>query len=93
MHAVAFSVARKSLEAVIDQAFHHHDAVLITRRDGRNAILMSQKQYDGLMETMYLLGNPANAAHLMDSIEQLRRCDLAARSIGELGTRNDAPSS
>ena len=72
MRTVHFSDARNNLKAVIDQAIDDHDAVLITRRDAPNAVIMSQAQYDSWMETMYLLSSPANAARLVESIAQLR---------------------
>lgn len=72
MRTVHFSDARNNLKAVIDQAIADHDAVLITRRDAPNAVIMSQEQYDSWMETMHLLSSPANAARLMRSIQQHR---------------------
>lgn len=83
MRTINFSDARNNLKAVMDQAVDDHDAVLITRRDAPNAVIMSQEQYDGWMETMHLLSNPANARHLMESIEQLRRGQVVTRSLIE----------
>ncbi|MGY8527518.1 type II toxin-antitoxin system Phd/YefM family antitoxin [Paracidovorax citrulli] len=83
MRTINFSDARNNLKAVMDQAVDDHDAVLITRRDAPNAVIMSQEQYDGWMETMHLLSNPANARHLMESIEQLRSGQVVARSLIE----------
>ena len=72
MRTVDFSDARNNLKAVIDQAIDDHDAVLITRRDAPNAVIMSQAQYDSWMETMHLLSSPANAARLLRSVQQHR---------------------
>lgn len=72
MRTVHFSDARSNLKAVMDQAIDDHDAVLITRRDAPNVVIMSQEQYDSWMETMHLLSSPANAARLMRSIQQHR---------------------
>lgn len=69
MRTIDFSDARSNLKAVMDQAIDDHDAVLITRRDAPNVVIMSQAQYDSWMETMHLLSSPANAAHLMRSIQ------------------------
>lgn len=72
MRTIHFSDARSNLKAVMDQAIDDHDAVLITRRDAPNVVIMSQDQYDSWMETMHLLSSPANAARLMRSIQQHR---------------------
>jgi antitoxin YefM len=81
MRTVHFSDARNNLKAVIDQAIDDHDAVLITRRDAPNAVIMSQEQYDSWMETMYLMSNPANAVRLMESIAQLRTGKALQRDL------------
>lgn len=72
MRTIHFSDARSNLKAVMDQAIADHDAVLITRRDAPNVVIMSQEQYDSWMETMHLLSSPANAARLLRSIQQHR---------------------
>jgi antitoxin YefM len=81
MRTVHFSDARNNLKSVIDQAIDDHDAVLITRRDAPNAVIMSQAQYDSWMETMYLLSNPTNAARIMEAIEQHRRGEGIEREL------------
>ena len=72
MHTVQFSDAQSDLNAVIEQAIESHGSVLIQCSDGRNAVIMSQAQYDSWMETMHLLSSPANAVRLLRSIEQHR---------------------
>lgn len=72
MRTIDFSDARSNLKPVMDQAIDDHDAVLITRCDAPNVVIMSQAQYDSWMETMHLLSSPANTAHLMRSIKQHR---------------------
>ncbi|MDT6961405.1 MULTISPECIES: type II toxin-antitoxin system prevent-host-death family antitoxin [unclassified Cupriavidus] len=81
MRTVHFSDARNNLKGVIDQAIDDHEAVLITRRDAPNAVIMSQAQYDSWAETIYLLNSPANAAHLSRSLEQLRAGEAKSRTL------------
>lgn len=47
-------------------------AVIITRRDAPDAVIMSLDHYNSLLETVHLLNSPSNAAHLARSIAQLR---------------------
>ena len=72
MRIINFSEARNSLRAVIDQVVADADVTVISRRDAPDAVVMSFDHYSGLMETVHLLSSPANAAHLMRSIAQLR---------------------
>ena len=45
---------------------------------------MSLDYYNSLIETVYLLKSPANAAHLSDSIEQFRAGKVVEReTFGE----------
>ena len=62
-----------TLESVIDHAVQDADVMVIARCNAPNAVVMSFDYYSSLMETMYLLGTPANAAHLAKSLAQARK--------------------
>jgi antitoxin YefM len=55
--------------------------LLVTRRNERSVVLMSEEVYDGLMETVHLLGSPANAARLLRSIADAHENKLTERDI------------
>ncbi|MDR4521466.1 MAG: type II toxin-antitoxin system prevent-host-death family antitoxin [Nitrosomonas sp.] len=83
MRVVNFSVARNNLKTVIDQVIDDADYTVIARRDAPDAVVMSLDTFNSLMETVYLLKNPANAAHLSESIEQYRHGKLTQRGLVE----------
>ena len=70
MRVISFSEARSKLKSLLDQVVNDADYAIITRRDAEDAVVMSLDQFNGLMETVYLLKSPANAAHLQRSINQ-----------------------
>ena len=72
MKVVNFSEARNQLKSVLDRVIDDADYTVITRRDAEDAVVMSLDQFNGLMETVYLLKSPANVAHLSKSIQQYR---------------------
>ncbi|MCG3842273.1 type II toxin-antitoxin system prevent-host-death family antitoxin [Psychrobacter sp. Ps1] len=72
MRVVSFSEARKHLKSVLDMVNDDANATIVTRRDADDAVVMSLDYYNSLMETVYLLKSPANAAHLADSIAQYK---------------------
>lgn len=72
MQAITYSEARHDLKNVMDEACRNHEPVLITRRKGESVVLLSLEDYESLMESEYLLSSPANAARLMQSLEEAR---------------------
>ena len=66
---------------MLDGVVNDADIAVITRREGGNAMLMSQAQYESMAETLYLLSNPANAAHLAASIAQHKAGKAKRRAL------------
>lgn len=67
--AVTATEARKNLFPLIQQVNEDRAPVEITSRNG-DAVLMSRVDYDALEETAHLLRVPANARHLLESLQQ-----------------------
>jgi antitoxin YefM len=72
MQAVSYSEARQGLKNFMDEACSNHEPILITRRKSESVVLLSLADYESLMESEYLLSSPANAARLMQSIQEAR---------------------
>lgn len=72
MRPISITEARANLAAVLDSATEDFEEVVITRAGHEPAVVISLREYESLKETAYLLGNPANARHLEQSIAQLR---------------------
>lgn len=81
MKVVTYSEARSSLKTVLDRVHDDADVTVISRRDGADAVVMSLEHYESLMETMHLLGTPANAAHLAKSIAQHKSGKALRRAL------------
>lgn len=84
MHVVSYSEARSSLKAVLDRVANDHDATLIHRRGGENAVILSETAYTSMVETMYLLSSPANARALARAIEQDKQGSAKVHQLIEL---------
>ncbi|HXB36773.1 MAG TPA: type II toxin-antitoxin system prevent-host-death family antitoxin [Acidimicrobiales bacterium] len=69
--AMTASEARKNLFPLIEQVNNDRRPIEITSKRG-DAVLMSRADYEALEETAYLLRSPANARHLLESLEQAR---------------------
>ncbi len=72
MNAIHYTEARNNLAATLDRVAEDHKAVIITRRGGRPAVLISLEDYNAWQETQYLTSSPANAADLLAAVEEIR---------------------
>ncbi|MEM7553423.1 MAG: type II toxin-antitoxin system prevent-host-death family antitoxin [Cyanobacteria bacterium P01_A01_bin.84] len=81
MRVITFSEARNKLKAILDQVVNDADYTIITRRDADDAVVMSLEYFNSLLETVYLLKSPANAAHLERSINQYKQGQIVEKSL------------
>jgi antitoxin YefM len=82
MRIVTYSHARNALKDVLDTVAQDADVTVISRRNSEDdAVVMSLAHYNSIMETLHLTSNPANAAHLMQSIKQLRTGKAKPRTL------------
>jgi antitoxin YefM len=81
MKIVTFSEARNKLKDILDQVVNDADYTIITRRDADDAVVMSLEYFNSLLETVYLLKSPANAAHLERSITQYKQGQVIKQNL------------
>ncbi len=70
--AITASQARAQLFPLIEQVNEDMKPVVITSKGG-NAVLISESEYESMIETTYLLSTPANREWLLDSLAQADR--------------------
>ena len=70
--SITASQARAQLFPLIEQVNEDMKPVVITSKGG-NAVLISESEYESMIETAYLLSTPANREWLMDSLAQADR--------------------
>jgi antitoxin YefM len=72
MDAIITSKAKLELDQLIEKVILDAEPTILCNEQGQKAVLMSLDEFNSWQETLYLLSNPANAAHLQKSIEQAR---------------------
>ena len=68
---VTYTELRTNLREYMDKVCDSHDALLVTRQNARSVVMLSEDEYEGMMETLHLLRSPANAVDLLRSIKDL----------------------
>jgi antitoxin YefM len=88
MKHVSYTELRANLAQYMEEVCDSRDALVVTRQNARSVVIMSEDEYEGLMETLHLLRSPANAARLLRSIE-----DADAGKVAEHALIDDEPAS
>ncbi|MDR2732392.1 MAG: type II toxin-antitoxin system Phd/YefM family antitoxin [Fibromonadaceae bacterium] len=57
---------------------------LLVEREQGNFMVMPERDYNSIMETLYLLSTPANAEHLQNGIKQANSGSYSTKSIDDL---------
>ncbi|MHB8272556.1 type II toxin-antitoxin system Phd/YefM family antitoxin [Bradyrhizobium sp.] len=83
MAHVSYSDLRNNLASYMEEVCDSRAPLLVTRQNARSVVIMSEDDYEGLMETVHLLNSPANAARLLRSIKDADRGKLKKREIVE----------
>jgi antitoxin YefM len=81
MDAITYTDLRQNLKTFMDRVVQDHDPIIITRKNNENVVLISIAEYNGLLETNYLLSNEANAEHLKKSIAQHKSGKIKSREL------------
>jgi antitoxin YefM len=72
MNAVTLADAKENLEQLVEQVLADAEPAILCTEKGEKVVLVSLDEFNSWKETIYLLGNPANAAHLRESIAEVR---------------------
>lgn len=74
---------RQNLASHLDEVSDSRAPLFVTRAKGRSVVVLAEEEYESMVETLHLMGNPANAAHLRASIAELDAGDGRERQLDE----------
>ena len=83
MTAVTLNEAKEDLEHLIEKVIADAEPAIVCTDSGERAVLMSLDEFNSCKETLYLLGSPANAAHLSKSIEEAQAGQTVEKELVE----------
>jgi antitoxin YefM len=71
MNTLSYSEFQANSAVVFNRVNDDHVPILITRPDGKNAVLVSLEDFNAYEETAYLMASPKNAERLNQAIAEI----------------------
>lgn len=82
MIAANYSEFRAKLKKFLDDVEENNETLVIKRKSGKGAVMISLEEYNSIMETMHLLSSKSNADRLYESIQQMNSGDTVQKDFG-----------
>lgn len=71
MIAVNYTHLRENMKSYMDDVTDNYETVIVTRKDNKNVVMISEEVYNNLMENLHIMEDKANYDWLMESKKQL----------------------
>ena len=71
MIAVNYTNFRNEMKKHLDQVTEDFETVIVTRKENKNVVIISEESYNNLLENIHVMGNKSNYDWLMESKRQL----------------------
>ena len=68
----------------MDKVTDDYETMIITRKNTKNIVMISEETYNNMLENMHLLGNQANYNWLMESKRQLEEGNVSTHELIEV---------
>ena len=73
MLAVNYTNLRDNMKSYMDQITDDYETMIVTRKNNKNVVMMSEEAYNNLMENVYIIGSKNSYDWPMESKTQLER--------------------
>ncbi|MDL2259455.1 type II toxin-antitoxin system prevent-host-death family antitoxin [Deltaproteobacteria bacterium OttesenSCG-928-K17] len=84
MDAITYTAVRQNLANTMNKVIDTHEPLIITRQKGGAVVMISLEDFNAMQESIYLLGNPANAEKLRKSISDIEAGQGRAVELADL---------
>ena len=84
MIATNYSEVRNNLKAYCDKATKDYETIIITRKNNENVVLMSEEEYNNLMENLYIRSNLKYYQRLVESIKEVEKGNAKEHDLIEV---------
>ena len=83
MIAINYTTVRQNLKEFCDKTVNDFETVIITRERGENVVLISEDEYNNMLENLYIRSNPKDYNELLESIQQIKKGQGKKRELVE----------
>lgn len=73
MLAVNYTTLRENMKSCMDKVTDDYETMIVTRKNNKNVVMISEESYNNMLENLHLVGNKANYDWLMESKKQLEQ--------------------
>ena len=84
MLAVNYTNLRENMKSYMARVTDDYETLIVTRKDNKNVVMLSEEAYNNLMENAYIMGNKANYDWLMESKSQLEKENVSVKKLIEV---------
>lgn len=84
MLAVNYTTLRDNMKSYMDKVTDDYETMIVTRKNNKNVVMLSEESYNNLMENIHVLGNKANYDWLMESKAQLEAGKVLKHTLIEV---------
>lgn len=84
MMAVNYTNLRDNMKMYMDKVTDDYETMIVTRKDNKNVVMISEESYNNLMENIYVIGNKENYDWLMKGKAQLESGQCAVHELFEV---------
>ncbi len=83
MNTVTLNEAKRDLEHLIARVIADAEPTIVSTDSGQRVVLLPLEEFNSWQETVHLLSNPANVAHLRQSMAEARAGQVVERELVE----------
>ena len=83
MSHVSYTDLRTNLAKDMDEVCDSRVPLHVTRQNARSVVMVSEEEFEGLIETVHLLRSPVNATRLVQSIQEANNGTLTEHELIE----------
>ena len=84
MLAVNYTNLRDNMKSYMDKVTDDYETMIVTRKDNKNVVMISEESYNNMMENIYVMGDKSNYDWLMESKSQLANGKISTHNITEV---------